>query len=216
MIVFRDTNLAHARAACNSPGKQPGPMLEYQSLLILPWALAPGLPAGLARREAAFLQRRAILDAATTAPVGFVCRRRTTGLGRFLGFLRPGPVLEVHETEDEPLVFTIHRGWALAGRWQVYDADRRSVGKLLFGPGSPIRAYLRAQNGTELMVERGKRGVEAEMRLLAFQRAPHELWEEVGKVTRCQEGLRLIFAPEVEGEPFTKMLLLAAVLVTNP
>ena len=74
-------------------------MLEGQGLVLRPWA------------PAAEGATRAILDAATGAPLGFARWRRTAS-----GWPRR-PLLEVFETEDAALLCTAHARWGLARWW---------------------------------------------------------------------------------------------------
>ncbi|HZT81381.1 MAG TPA: hypothetical protein VFA26_14220, partial [Gemmataceae bacterium] len=86
-------------------------MLEEQTLLLGPWA-AGG---------------RAVVAPATGRPLGVV-RRQRAARPWWLRWLA-GPVLAVHEADDEPLLFTVRRAWGL-GRREVCDADGRLVGRL--------------------------------------------------------------------------------------
>ena len=82
-------------------------MLESPTLLV-----RPSDPSGV----------RAIVDTATRKPLGYARpgRRPWWGLGP--------AVLEVHEQEDEPLLFTLRRGWGLTPRHEVRDAEGMPVG----------------------------------------------------------------------------------------
>jgi hypothetical protein len=126
------------------------------------------------------------------------------GSARWLG--RPGPwwwplarpLLEVREDDDEPLLFTVRRCWGLTCRYEVCDADGQRVGLL---SGSSLRDCF----GSRLAMRRidgpgGEVFLDPKGRLLAEVQAE-------GK------GLRLRFGEAVAGNPFAKMVLLAAVLV---
>jgi hypothetical protein len=101
-------------------------------------------------------------------------------------------VMAVHEHEDEPLLFTLRRAWSLLPRREVRDAEDHPVGSL-FGRlvhdrfGRPVAAL---QDGLFRSPRR---------RILA-------------ELTSTPEGLRLAFSPDISGQPFVKMLLLAAAL----
>ena len=101
-------------------------------------------------------------------------------------------VLEVHEQEDEPLLFTVRRAWSLLPRREVRDAEEQTVGVLLghlihdrFG-----RLLAALENGVF--------------------RNPYQ--RDLAELTATNEGMRLTFGDDIAGEPFVKMLLLAAAL----
>jgi hypothetical protein len=155
-------------------------MLEQRVLLVAPRGAAATQP---------------ILDGESGRPLG-CARWRPPPAAPWWRRLAP-PVLAVHEEEDEPLVFTVHRGWGLWPRHEVRDADGRPVGSLRGGclrdaGGRPV-AELAAGEGKGERVFRGRGG------------------RELARLTPGPEGLRLAFNPDV-GDPFVRMLLLAAVL----
>jgi hypothetical protein len=104
-------------------------------------------------------------------------------------------VLAVHEQEDEPLLLTIHRAWSWLPRRCVCDAEGKPVGVLLGRLIHDRHGCLVAtlENGIFHAPDR---------RLLA-------------ELTATAEGLRLTFSDDIAGEPFIKMLLLAATLITS-
>jgi hypothetical protein len=162
-------------------------MLEQQRLLIKPWETTTG-------------RRRPILDALTGALLGFAVWQAERG-PRWLRWLTH-PVLAVHEAEDEPLLFTVHRPWGLLWRWEVRDADGHPVGT--------FRRRLIRNRWNDALAQ--------------IEPSPHAgtLWfrnpdgRQLAALTRNEEGMALAFADELEGEPFVKMLLLASVLVLEP
>jgi hypothetical protein len=129
--------------------------------------------------------RRVLADAGTGVAVGYARWRR-----RALG-----AVLEVRELEDEPLVFTLGRSWFLLGRRVVRDAEGKVVGFVGSAEVQDRWGYRLARRGTGESRFRGKAG------------------QDLAVLERVPEGWRLTFSGELEGEPFVKMLLLAAVLV---
>jgi hypothetical protein len=154
-------------------------MLEQRVLLVQPPTAAGTQP---------------ILDADSGRPLGFV--RWPPPAGPWWRRLTPA-VVEVHEQEDESLLFTVRRAWGLWLRREVRDADDRPVGSLRAGRvrdsgGRPL-AELAAVDGTAERVFRGRGG------------------RELARLTSGPDGLRLAFSPDVR-DPFVRMLLLAAVL----
>jgi hypothetical protein len=164
-------------------------MLEHAALLLRPCTAPPdGAPEGV--RPA-----RAVLDARTGAALG-VAGWRAEGR-RWLRWLGR-PVLAVHESDDAPLVFTARRLWGLGPRWEVCDADGHVVGRL-YGP------LLKDRFGRTLAAaERGPAGA---------LRVRDAHGRELMVTAPGPGGVRVSFGPEAEGNPFFKMLLLAAALV---
>ncbi|HEV3118570.1 MAG TPA: hypothetical protein VGY58_16080, partial [Gemmataceae bacterium] len=112
-------------------------MLEHQHLLLLAWTVP----------EEANFARRDILDQDTGSPLGHARWEKRRAAGWLGIFLRSGPTIEVRETEDDSLLFTMHgsRPWqfvswtkpAIRGstagshfRWEIHDADGYVVGTL--------------------------------------------------------------------------------------
>jgi hypothetical protein len=150
-------------------------MLETPILLV-----RPSDPSGV----------RAILDTATRKPLGYARpgRRPWWGLGP--------AVLEVHEQEDEPLLFTLRRGWGLTPRHEVRDAEGTPVG-LVDG------RFLR--DGWGRCVAVGEEGPGGR----AFRDAGGRL---LARVARRPDGVEVGFTEAVAADPFAKMMLLAAAL----
>jgi hypothetical protein len=132
--------------------------------------------------------RRVIVDPETGTPVGHAFRSR--------GLLRG--TLEVREAEDEPLLFTVRGGWLPWPGRAVRDAEGHAVGwvgaKWVKNRWGRRVAVLEA-GGRGRSVFRGRQGRELAL-----------LQEE-------KDGSRLRFRAEIDGEPFFKMLLLAAALM---
>src|SRR5262249_29768489 len=126
-----------------------------------------------------------IADAGTGVAVGYALWRRR-GLRS---------LLEVRELEDEPLVFTLNRWWLLLGRRVVRDAEGKVVGFVGSAEVQDRWGYRLARQGTGENRFRGKEG------------------QVLAVLERVVDASRLTFSGELEGEPFIKMLLLAAVLV---
>jgi hypothetical protein len=133
---------------------------------------------------------QAIVDGDSGAALGYARWERTPSAWWRRAFCRG--VLAVHEQEDEPLLLTIHRGWGWLSRRRVCDAEGKAVG-VLFGRIIHDR-YGRLLASLENGVFRGP-----DQSVLA-------------NLVRTEEGLRLTFSEDIAGEPFVKMLLLAAAL----
>ena len=155
-------------------------MLEHDTLLLRPWSL----PADGTRQ-------RPIVEPATHGLLGFArtVKPRPGWRGWF-----DTPALEVHEAEDEPLVFTVRRLGGWKPTWEVRDADGHLVG-LRDRIGRPFALRGKTPDGTAT----------------GFFRSPDE--HELARLVSSTEGTRLEFAANGTDNPFLRMLLLAAALV---
>jgi hypothetical protein len=166
-------------------------MLEHPHLLLLPWSPAPGR-AGNRRRD--------IIDPDTGDPLGFVCRR-PPALPAWLSWLGR-PALEIHEDEDASLLCIQYGPRFYVRGWEVYDAEEHLVGTLR---GNAVRDRL---DRTLAAVEYARNGT--------GHRFTSPDGYELGTLTPAGAGVRLTFAPLLGGDPFAKMVLLAAALaLTN-
>jgi hypothetical protein len=147
----------------------------------------------LVRRPAASAVRD-IVDGDSGIPLGFV-RRVAEASGSWWPLFGRS-VLAVHEHEDEPLLFTIRRAWSLLPRREVRDADGGPVGSLL---GRLIQDH-HGRTLAALQTDNGS---------VSFRSSTRRTLAEL---TTQADGLRIEFRPEIAGEPFVKMLLLAAAL----
>jgi hypothetical protein len=147
----------------------------------------------LVRRPAASAVQ-SIDDGDSGTPLGFVRRVAEAPGSWWLPFGRS--ILAVHEHEDEPLLFTIRRAWSLLPRREVCDADGCPVGSLL---GRLVQDR-HGRTVAALQVGNGSGSF----------RSPAQ--RTLAELTVTAEGLRIEFRPEILGEPFVKMLLLAAAL----
>jgi hypothetical protein len=135
----------------------------------------------------------------THTPLG-VARRRVGSERRWLcWFARP--VWEICEREDDSLLMTIHGAWLWSGATDVFDAEPRHVGCVQ-------RGRLVDSTGLEL----------AQLERLAMPGAlrfvsPQGL--EFATVQFVSGSASLCFRPILEGEPFLKMLVLAATLACH-
>jgi hypothetical protein len=174
-------------------------MLEQPSLLLRPWNAAPfGTPVGtdVSNVPQAAGLVRAVLDG-TGATVG-LARQPLTQTPNWLRWLSRR-TLEVYEAPDNSLVFAMRRGWGWRSGWHLIDADERLVGtlrgRMLVDGFGQFLATVESVNAAG----RG-RFLAADGRVL-------------GEYAMLRDGTRIAFGPDLEGNPFAKMLLLGAVLV---
>jgi hypothetical protein len=109
-------------------------------------------------------------------------------------------IVQVHEQGDEPLLCTVFRRWSPLPWYEVYDAEDRRVGRVLgsvFQDQQDRLTAIRCPGGAGQVVIQSVAGP-----LLA------QLRQET-------DGTWLTFAAAAAQEPFVKMLLLAAALVTG-
>jgi hypothetical protein len=156
--------------------------------------------------------------------LGLSCWQRPTGPAWLRWLLRP--LLAVYETEDESLLLLVRRVWALACRWQVSDANAQVVGTIwprtLLWPRSPAipprQGGARPSRNTEVLVEDRWERFFALTTPTPTDSSSHFLGpdgSELGSLRGSAAGSLLTFGPQVEANPFTRMLLLAAVLVRS-
>ena len=162
-------------------------MLEKPSLLLCPWQSSPS-------GEAAVRVRPIMDDAGTT--IGFA-RQSLPTTPLWLRWLKRR-VLEVYEMPDNSLVFGLRRGLGWRSSWHVVDADNRLVGVIrdlavLDGFGRFLAA-----------IDQSSRPGKA--RFVAIH------GRELGEFESTRKGTRVMFSPELEGNPFARMLLLGGVL----
>ncbi len=141
-------------------------------------------------RAGASLAERSIVDGESGVPLGTARWRRENGRA-WRHWFRRG-IMEVREREDEPLVFTVRRAWSLFPRRDVRDADEQEVGFL---------SGLRVHDRFGRCVADFDNGV--------FRAPSQHILAELRTTT---DGQNLTFGNDIAGEPFVKMLLLAAVL----
>jgi len=207
-------------------------MLEHQHLLLLAWTVP----------EEANFARRDILDQDTGSPLGHARwgKRRAAG---WLGILlRTGPTIEVRETEDDSLLFTMH-GWrpwqflawtkppipgSTAGsrfRWEIHDADGYVVGTLEPSGRLP---YAHIEQAADTHGAAAGLAYDVHGRCVIFNRQDDgsgralgkeivaaTAWIEIGTLSCSAEGGGVHFSTALEGQPFTKMLILAAAIVAD-
>jgi hypothetical protein len=174
-------------------------MLEHPTLLLLPWAPdQDGQRAGPGRAGKRFVQ-----DPETGRTLGFAARLPSwlpSGL-RWLA----RPALEVRETHpgddgssDASLLCTLYGPSFLVRSWAVFDAEDHLVGTLR-------GVFVLDRYGMKLArVEGTPEGGRYRFRTAGGS--------ELGCLDAAGVGHRLTFGPAGAGNPFVKMLLLAAAL----
>ena len=210
----------------NSFRSQPN-MLEHHRLVLLPWSKSiAGAPVNRAS-ESSFAERRLIVDGSREATVGMVRRQRRAALPWYQRLILPRAGLEIYEYEDEPLLFTMRRSWGFGQRWQVQDAEGHrvgvvarvvpSVGMLLPGEEQPyLSPSCAADDSRELFFVVHPPETPYSGRLFAsrslepYPDPVHGFWFLRGA------AMEIEFAEHLAGEPFTKMLWLAALLALDP
>ncbi len=161
-------------------------MLEIASLLIHPWQYSDA--DGWTRRVA---------DAATAVRLGHIRwlgpRERS-----WFAWLR-GQRMAVLETDDAALLMTLVRSWGLTHCWDVYDAEERLIGTL----APPL--LLDSEGGRRAYLDRTDRDHGRLLNPFARLLADY--------VRHSDQAILLRFAPDLEPNPFLRMLLLGCVLI---
>jgi hypothetical protein len=110
------------------------------------------------------------------------------------------PFLAIHEHDDEPLLFTVHRLWTWPRAWEIRDADGTTIGRLRRGVIMPWQSRI-----TTIFTSHQEQ-------TLVFLTP---LGNQLGTLLCEEEDFLLSFAEELREDPLTKMLLLGAVLGWN-
>jgi hypothetical protein len=174
-------------------------MLEHDTLLLQPWDLFKKPVPRVDREDRAPTPRWAILEPNAGALVGLVRPRPNTQSFWTRWFGRAQ--LAVYESDDEPLVCTLLRGWGPGSAWELRDADGHMVGRI-------TKSHLQGPLGRyPIHVKRPKPTVvgfhDSQGRALAG-------------LTRQGNDWILSFEGACKGDPFARMLILGAALVANP
>lgn len=112
------------------------------------------------------------------------------------------PHYHIHESDDEPLVFTMQQGWAWVARWDVTDAEDRFIGRIRGDVIFDRRLTYLARLDWDEETQSG-------LFLDAQQ-------QELATFERENQSWRLTFSSEDLHNPFVRMLLLAAGLGRLP
>src|SRR5579864_3784775 len=107
-------------------------------------------------------------------------------------------VQEVLETDDDCLLMTLRRPWGLARTWEIFDAEERRVGIL-------FRNLLLDGEGRHVAHARHNK----DHRSGSFCDPDGS---ELGTFAVQESATLLAFSPTLEDNPFTRMILLGAVL----
>lgn len=145
------------------------------------------------RHPASGQLRRVIRDLATHDPIGFAAWRADSTPGWFHQLLPSW--LDVFETEDASHLCSVEAPWLWRRGWRVRDAEERLVGRVW---GDWLH-----DDGGELLgrFEHGK--------LLSMAGL------ELGGFARVEGVCTVQFQPALEGNPFGRMLLLAAAVTAK-
>ena len=162
--------------------KVDGLMLEQDELLIHP------------RDERG---RRLIVAGSSGEVVGHATRMPAAG---WWGELLYPVVMAVHESGDEPLLFTLRRAWLLSAWYEIREAEEQRVGRVL----GPV-----IQNGSLIPCAYHHQEQEGTARIENVQ------GDVLARLERHKLGHYLVYEPTLRDDPFLKMLLLASALVHN-
>jgi hypothetical protein len=105
--------------------------------------------------------------------------------------------LAVYESEDEPLLCTVHRQLGFRETWELRDAEGQPVGKL-------SQETLRGRLGRLL-----SRVDAPKVQAIHYRDSQGRLMATL----TCSREYRLTFAAESKGDPFTRMLVLGGALL---
>jgi hypothetical protein len=133
-------------------------------------------------------ETRQIVNARTGDHVGTV--RRVVPAARWL---LGNCGIEVVETGDAPLLFTVGGGWFANQRRLIRDAEGRLIGRW---------------NGSRILDQFGRTFAQCDIDGSFISARGHEL----GRLWNRKSDLEVAFAEAIRSEPFAKMLILAAAL----
>lgn len=182
-------------------------MLEEDRLLILPWAIDGRRPQLQQTCHQSTCHILPILQPDKGIRLGVACWQQPTGWlwQRWLAV----PRLMIYETEDYSHLFTMSRTWGFRDQFSVQDAEDQRVGLV-----SLLSA--RHRNASSLgFVEDALGFILARLESACASQAVHFRASDgslLGTMRAESEGWLLTFARELQGSPFARMLLLAALL----
>jgi hypothetical protein len=197
-------------------------MLEHRRLRLLPWTRAHRASGGGGPQDTS--KRRIVVEGESNTPVGDVRESFAPG-PRWLWWFLPRPLLlQVREVEDESLLFTMRqrKGLLSSGnrsRWDICDAEDHPLGTVESRrswerSGRAWTTLARDRLGQIVVeIEHGPAAFDLPLRVLQ-PGAPPDL-TELGALSADPQGLLVEFAPALEGQPFARMLVLAAVLAAR-
>jgi hypothetical protein len=166
-------------------------MLECSALLLGSWTTASATSQGGRSRSVRAVGGEAL---------GFVHQRDDEQSGWLGWFGRQR--IDVLESPDDSLVFSLQRGRLAMAGWELFDADDRHVGTIRGRALMDGCGYLLAAVEAPDATGRG-RFLSAEGRVL-------------GEYQVKAKETTVHFAAQLEGNPFARMLLLGGLLITMP
>jgi hypothetical protein len=165
-----------------------------------------------------------VVAANTNNPVGFICQSVAPGPRWLSWFLPRRLLLEFHEVEDDSLLFTMQEKKGLLpsvkrAYWSVGDADGNGVGTVerrrQWEPSGWVPTTVARDRLGQAVVVLERWSAGSELPLRVFQPDAPASLTELGSVSRGPEGTLVEFAGTLDGQPFAKMLVLAAVLAAQ-
>lgn len=173
-------------------------MLKTNSLVLRPRSELGGARTPSDRRRLCPTSKRLLEDAESHEILGFATWWTCASPGWRFWLGRPR--CTVHEELDDSLLFAMRPARFFRKSWTVLDADERTVGTVMKEWILDYDRRLLAQSWHTL-----------EQRSHVVFRAPRG--GELARLQPQETSWRLDFRAEAEGDPFLKMLLLAASLV---
>jgi hypothetical protein len=186
------------------------------------------LPGGALSAPAAsssgVLAVRPIADPITNQPLGYLWNVRPGGLPWLRRLLLQGRAWEIRETDDNSLLFTMceWRGfppWWHYRSWDVYDAEGRVLGTLESrkrANRSGWHVATRAKDPVgQVVAELENWPNERDLPVRVLQPGAPPALTELATVRHTTGGVTVDFDRSLEGEPYGKILVLAAVLAAS-
>jgi hypothetical protein len=174
---------------------RPAAMLERPELRIGPWQRTLAGDASAAPRP----WRRPLLPIDEETSLGAVRFAAEWPPRRRLW--RPRPALEVVETPDHALLFTLRRSWLFPSTWSLYDAEGSFVGQML---------------AEALLDPHGQRFAVQRFEAPATWVLAETTGREYARLERHGALERLLFTDSRLTNPFLRMLVLGSFLLLHP
>lgn len=182
-------------------------MLEEDALLIYPWSICAGPCNRPELITPCKTPIRPILQPGSLVQLGlaFWTDDQVPLWRRWLA----APRLTVCETDDISLVFSLCSSWGSRHRRAVLDAENKRVGTVRFLPRQvqgAVRGFLQDARGQVFARLEAGRTADEPTRFIGLE------GKLLGTIEPAAEGMLLSFATVLQGSPFVRMLLLAALL----